>query len=213
MIIMSTTDRFVPSAEAAFIAGVTQQQMNRLADEHLVPDSLLAKEDGSRRFARITAAWASFFFQSDDWLVASARKNILSELTARVACSKSKDYLIGLHGMTKDIDWIIVDAKIGLQLDFTAIVSQAVARAKVVDAADELITKIDSVMGGKPCFKGTRLPIEMVLFSLEKGIPEDRVLDEYSLTKEQLNAARVYAQVHPQRGRPARLGSAKPAVQ
>ncbi|WP_259651945.1 DUF433 domain-containing protein [Variovorax sp. UMC13] len=24
-------------------------------------------------------------------------------------------------------------------------------------------------MGGKPCFKGTRLPIEMVLSSLEKG--------------------------------------------
>jgi len=210
---MSTTDSFVPSAEAAFIAGVTQQQMNRLADEHLVPDSLLAQEGGSRRFARITAAWASFFFQSDDWLVASARKNILSELTARVARSKSREDLISLHGMAKDIDWIIVDPRIGLQLDFTAIVYKAFARAKVVDTADELITKIDSVMGGKPCFKGTRLPIETVLSSLEKGILEDRVLDEYSLTSEQLTAAQVYAQVHPQRGRPVRLGSAKPPVQ
>lgn len=210
---MSTTDRFVPSAEAAFIAGVTQQQMNRLADEHLVPDSLLAREDGSRRFARITAAWARFFFQSDDWLVAAARKNILSELTARVVRSKSRDSLISLHSMAKDIDWIIADPTIGLQLDFTAIVSDAIARAKVVDAADERITRIDGVMGGKPCFKGTRLPIETVLSSLEKGIPEDRVLEEYSLTREQLEAARVHAQVHPQRGRPARLGSAKPTVQ
>jgi len=210
---MHATDSFVPSAEAAFIAGVTQQQMNRLADEHLVPESLLAKEGGSRRFARITAAWASFFFQSDDWLVASARKNILSELTERIARSKSRDDLIGLHGMAKDIDWIIVDTRIGLQLDFTAIVREAVDRARVVDTADELITKVDGVMGGKPCFKGTRLPIEAVLSSLGKGITEDRVLDEYSLTREQLNAAHVYAQVHPQRGRPVRLGSAKPAVQ
>lgn len=210
---MHATNSFVPSAEAAFIAGVTQQQMNRLADEHLVPESLLAKEGGSRRFARITAAWASFFFQSDDWLVASARKNILSELTKRIARSKSRDDLIGLHGMAKDIDWIIVDTRIGLQLDFTAIVREAVDRARVVDTADELITKVDGVMGGKPCFKGTRLPIEAVLSSLGKGITEDRVLDEYSLTREQLNAAHVYAQVHPQRGRPVRLGSAKPAVQ
>ena len=210
---MHATDSFVPSAEAAFIAGVTQQQMNRLADEHLVPESLLAKEGGSRRFARITAAWASFFFQSDDWLVASARKNILSELTERIARSKSRDDLIGLHGMAKDIDWIIVDTRIGLQLDFTAIVREAVDRARVVDTADELITKVDGVMGGKPCFKGTQLAIEAVLSSLGKGITEDRVLDEYSLTREQLNAAHVYAQVHPQRGRPVRLGSAKPAVQ
>ena len=76
--------------------------------------------------------------------MASARKNILSELTARVARSKSREDLIGLHDMAKDIDWMIVDPRIGLQLDFTAIVSEAFARAKVVDTADELITKIDS---------------------------------------------------------------------
>jgi len=68
-------------------------------------------------------------------------------------------------------------------------------------------------MGGKPCFKGTRLPIELVLDSLNKGIPEDRIANEYSLSNAQLQAARVYAQVHPQRGRPVRLGAAKPAVQ
>ncbi|WP_307698108.1 DUF433 domain-containing protein [Variovorax paradoxus] len=37
--------------------------------------------------------------------------------------------------------------------------------------------------GGKPCFKGTRLPIEPVLSPLEKGILEDHVLDEYSLAE------------------------------
>lgn len=210
---MAAIHHFVPSAEAAFIAGLTQQQMNRMADEHLVPDSLLSKEDGSRRFARITAAWAKFFFDTDGLLIAAARKSILSELTARVAMSKSSDHIMGLHSLAKDIDWTFVDPKVGLRLDFTFIVSEAISRAKTVDDADQLIAKVDGVMGGKPCFKGTRLPIEMVLSSLEKGIADDRIADEYSLTKEQIQAARVYTQVHPQRGRPVRLGAAKPAVQ
>ncbi|RYH20034.1 MAG: DUF433 domain-containing protein [Alcaligenaceae bacterium] len=120
---------------------------------------------------------------------------------------------MSLHGLGKDIDWTIVDPKIGFHLDFTVIVSEAISRAKAVDDADDLITKTDQVMGGKPCFKGTRLPIEMVITSLGKGISEDRIADEYSLSRDQLQAARVYAQVHPQRGRPVRLGAAKPAVQ
>ena len=210
---MTTIDHFVPSAEAAFIAGVTQQQMNRMADEHLVPDSLLAKEDGSRRFARIAAAWAKFFFDTDTLLIASARKSILSELTARVALSKSSFHTMCLHSLAKDIDWTFVDPKIGFRLDFAVIVNVAISRAKAVDEADELIARTDGVMGGKPCFKGTRLPIELVLDSLNKGIPEDRIANEYSLSNAQLQAARVYAQVHPQRGRPVRLGAAKPAVQ
>ncbi|WP_230683051.1 DUF433 domain-containing protein [Variovorax paradoxus] len=49
--------------------------------------------------------------------------------------------------------------------------------------------------GGKPCFKGTRLPIEPVLSSLEKGILDDHVLDEYSLTSEQLTVAQVEAAI------------------
>jgi len=210
---MAATHHFVPSAEAAFIAGLTQQQMNRMADEHLVPDFLLSREDGSRRFARITAAWAKFFFDTDGLLIAAARKSILSELTARVAKSTSSDHMMCLHSLAKDIDWTFVDPKIGFRLDFSVIVSEAISRAKAVDAANEMIVKVDGIMGGKPCFKGTRLPIEMVLASLDKGISEDRITDEYALSKAQLEAARVYAQVHPQRGRPARLGAAKPALQ
>ena len=204
---MLAGNHFVPSAEAAFIAGVTQQQMNRVADEQLVPECLLAKEDGKRRFARITAAWAMFFFESDALLVASARKRILAELTERASRSESSDSLFGLHGISKDVDWTISDPRIGFHLDFTVFLNEALSRAQQVDAAEELVARSDEVMGGKPCFKGTRLPIEMALVSLEKGIPENRVLDEYSLTKEQLNAALVYAQVHPQRGRPVRLGA------
>jgi uncharacterized protein (DUF433 family) len=131
-----------------------------------------------------------------------------------VTRSAWKDQVIGLHGTAKDINWVVaVDTDIGLQLDFTVFLTKALARAKEVDVADELVTKADGIMGGKPCFKGTRFPIEMVLMSLDKGIAEGRIADEYSLSKEQIDAARVYDKIHPQRGRPPRLGAARPSIQ
>ena len=43
-----TTAVFVPSAEAAFIAELSDRDMNRVFDERLVPESLVRAEDGRR---------------------------------------------------------------------------------------------------------------------------------------------------------------------
>jgi hypothetical protein len=37
-------DAFVPTAEAAFIGGVTDRAMNRAIDEHILPDSLIRSD-------------------------------------------------------------------------------------------------------------------------------------------------------------------------
>src|SRR5690606_16720919 len=58
-------DMFVPTAEAAFIAGITDRDINRAVDEHILPDSLISLDNG-RRFARLGAALAGFYFGSDD---------------------------------------------------------------------------------------------------------------------------------------------------
>jgi len=52
-----TTAIFVPSAQAAFIAELSDRDMNRVFDEHLVPESLMRAQDG-RRFARLASAFA-----------------------------------------------------------------------------------------------------------------------------------------------------------
>ena len=38
------TPLFIPTAQAAFIAGLTDRQMNRIVDEHLVPEPSLNSE-------------------------------------------------------------------------------------------------------------------------------------------------------------------------
>lgn len=66
-------------------------------------------------------------------------------------------------------------------------------------------------MGGAPCFTGTRVPIDTVLASLDRGIGMAELRESFRfLTDTHLSAARVYAEVHPRRGWPQPLGEMNP---
>ena len=51
------------------------------------------------------------------------------------------------------------------------------------------------ICGGKPCIKGTRIPVFMVLELLEQGITFDRIIRDYypQLNIEQIKACIEYA--------------------
>ena len=50
------------------------------------------------------------------------------------------------------------------------------------------------VMYGKPCFKGTRIPVELILEKIALGRPVDEILEGYpKLTRESIRAAQLYA--------------------
>ncbi|MBC7705638.1 MAG: DUF433 domain-containing protein [Rhodoferax sp.] len=209
---MATQLSFVPLAEAIFIGDVSAPQMNRLIDEELVPASLLMQVGGVRKFARITAAFAKFFFETEPMLAASARKIILRELTQRIESVQAKNRVFSLQVMPGDINWMFIDAKLGVTVDVGRYVADAMARASDVDRADQLIIEDPGIMGGVPCFAGTRVPIENVLGSLDKDISKERVLKSYPfLTDAHLEAARIYTKVHPRKGRPRRLSESNHA--
>ncbi len=210
---MNTSLTFVPAAEAAYIGGVSVRDMNRLVDEDLVPNSLFLLEGRSRRFTRLAAAFARFFDQTESTLQANVRKSVLLELTNRVEQMKfDQDLVFSLRCEPSAVNWkVIVDAKIGLQIDIAVFVTDAMFRAKAVDNAAQLVTEDSDVMGGQACFAGTRVPIDNVLASLDKGIAKERLVASYPfLTDAHIDAARVYRQVHPRRGRPPRLREANP---
>jgi len=58
-----------------------------------------------------------------------------------------------------------------------------------------LISVDPEICGGKPCVKGTRIPVNMVLELLEVDIGFDKIIENYypSLTKEDLKACVNYA--------------------
>lgn len=204
-----TTAVFVPSAEAAFIAELTDRDMNRVFDEQLVPQSLI-RADGGRRFARLAAAFAHFYFVTDTIYAASLRRDVVSELASRVAALWNAEKVLALEETLSRSAWQ-VNIQYSQVVDVSVFVESAKKRALKVDEAESLIDTSEEVMGGLPVFAGTRVPIEMVTASLDKGIPLERVVDAYPfVTPSLVEAAKVYQQVHPRRGRRRSLADANP---
>jgi uncharacterized protein (DUF433 family)/transcriptional regulator with XRE-family HTH domain len=69
------------------------------------------------------------------------------------------------------------------------------------DEWDQLVIVNPKVMGGMPVFAGSRVPIEIVLSSLEAGVDFEELKLSYPfLTPAHLGAARAYEQEHPRTG-------------
>lgn len=201
---------FIPTAEAAFIAGLTDRQMNRVVDEHLMPALLFEQQGKSRGFTRLGAAFAKFYFATEDLLIAGARKQVLDELSDRVDRLQIKDQVLMLARLDT-MSWK-VERKF-VEVDVLPFLQEALHRAKEVDQADALVTTDPEIMAGVPVFSGTRVPISTVLSSLASGIDLDRLKTSYPfLTEAHIESAKVYEAVHPRRGRPRRIADLNPEL-
>jgi uncharacterized protein (DUF433 family) len=70
-------------------------------------------------------------------------------------------------------------------------------------AQDKLIERNPDILGGTPVIKGTRLNVYAIAGRIEHGETIDELVQEYpSVTREQLEAAQLYAKANPLRGRP-----------
>lgn len=68
-----------------------------------------------------------------------------------------------------------------------------------------LIETSDDVLGGEPHFRNTRISVFAILGLLKRGAKAEELLEDYPrLTKEMIEAARLYARARPRRGRPVR---------
>lgn len=194
---------FIPTAEAAFIAGLTDRKMSRVVDEHLVPEPLIERCGSKRAFTRLGAAFAQFYFATEDQLLPSARKQVLDELTARVVVLHSKNQVLALMQLDA-LSWKV--ERNFVTVDLLPFLQAVGHRAREVAQAHALVTEDPDVMADMPVFAGTRVPIGLVLASLAAGVELPRLKDSYPfLTEAHVQSAQVYEAVHPRRGRQSRL--------
>ena len=63
--------------------------------------------------------------------------------------------------------------------------------------ADELLVRVmvdPQVCGGRPCVRGTRIPITVILDALAEGLTPDQIIDHYpSLSPDDIRACAAYA--------------------
>jgi hypothetical protein len=144
---MASCPLLVSTAEAAFIAGLTERQMNWMLDEHLVPDRLVTQRDGTRRFTRLCAAFARFYFDTEELLTAAARRQVMEELAQRVGRLQARDEVLALARVPQDMSWKV--ARCAVEIDVTSYVATALVRAREVDHADALVSVDLEVLGGE----------------------------------------------------------------
>lgn len=194
---------FIPPAEAAYIAGLTDRQLSRVVDERLIPQLFFERRRSRRLFTRLGAALAQFYFATEDMLTAGARKQVLNELSTRVEALPRKNQVLALMQLDA-LSWKV--ERNFVTVDLLPFLQAVGHRAREVDQAHALVTEDPDVMAGMPVFAGTRVPIGLVLASLAAGVELPRLKDSYPfLTEAHVQSAQVYEAVHPRRGRQRRL--------
>ncbi|CAJ0822700.1 DUF433 domain-containing protein [Ralstonia flaminis] len=193
------------TAEIAFLADLSDREINRLVDDNVLPRALVAR-NRSRRFAPLAAAFAEFYFQTSECLTRSARMHVIEALTERVLAHPQTEALLMLSAEMKRVrlDWTV--AYSGVTVELTPYVKGAMGRVERVRRALRSIVEDQKTLGGMPCFKGTRLPIANVLGMVDEGTRFEELCFAYPfLTVDLIEDAQIYAKTRPRLGRPRRI--------
>jgi uncharacterized protein (DUF433 family) len=170
------------ASEAAAVTRVPVKQVNRIVDAGLLAGRARGRP-GQRLIDSEALVALLVAHRTADTLQPAARRALIETL------SRSNPPHVRLEdGVSVDVRRFDVEVKRGVG---------ALGRAGLMVVSDP------AVLGGRPCFKGTRIPVHDVAEMLDNGDPPEAVLAAYSRLKPaQLAAARLYAEAYPRRGRP-----------
>lgn len=206
---MLTVENSLSVAEVAYVADVTDREVNRLVDENILPKPLIVPTAG-RRLAPLSAPFATFYFRTSDDLTKPARIRVISTITDRLARRSDFDQFLTLSDdVWVDFDWRVMEPTWSVVL--SPFVEAAHQRAMRSLQASGRVEENPDVMGGLPCFAGTRVPVANVLAARDAGMVFEELQVAYPfLTEELLEDGEIYLRTHPRPGRRRRLSEAHP---
>ena len=178
------------TTEAAVAAGVSLPQVNRVIDEKILPDDWYSTSP-TRTVRTDACLLISFYFETADWLTASARLQTIRNAVAHGhTWEQWKNYAVDDHFLT---------------VRFADLWKSVNGRLQKLAAAEKMVVEDPEIMGGTPIIRGTRIPVQIVAALFDARTPMERILQSYpSLTESQVELASIYAKAVPQRGRPKR---------
>lgn len=204
------TIRIMSLAEAAFMAGATEHEINRLFTDRVLALPLV--HDGSiEKLVPLVAPLASFCLATHGDLTPLEQARVIRTLTDRVKARQDFELFLGLHELlgSTDFDWTVAGS--GVTVDIWPFVAESLERAAQIAQARSVIRSDPKVMGGMPCFSGTRLPVANLLALKRGGLGFAALKAAYPfLTEELVKAAEVYESVSADLGKVTTLAQANP---
>lgn len=187
---------------AAYVAGVSERDVNRIFDEKLLPAVVMSEP---RSLTPLGCVMASFYFGEALTLSADVRKSVVSLLGRR----SSKLLTWAALAPQVPSDW---DVELGtILIHLAAYAEEARSRGESLAKAESLVESDKDIFDGEPVFKGTRVPVRTIAAWIADGVDRERIRSSYpSVTDEMVSAAPVWTKAHPQRGRPRKFNEINP---
>lgn len=185
---MSPKGRVALSAsEAASVTGVPLKQVHRIVDAGLL-EGAIDKREGARVILDRGLVGLKLAHETAELLTPEVRRRLVQRLLRQpeVTAMEEKPVTVDLRPLR-------------------AAVRRGLGR---LEEARRMVTVDQEVLGGTPCFTGTRIPVHDIAAMVANGEAKEAILVAYpQLAAEQIELALVYAAAYPRRGRPRRLPS------
>jgi uncharacterized protein (DUF433 family) len=182
---MQTHDALYTPTEAAVLTGLPLKAVNNAIDKKTI--SAVAGEEGGR----LLDARALVSLSIDRRLSASIAT---PELRRKVfdALADAPRNVLSLEGGL-------------IKIDLREPRRALAASLRDLRRARRLVASDPEILGGDPVFRGTRVPVHMIVELAAQGSTPAELIESYPrLTAEMIRLAPVYAAAYPLRGRPRR---------
>ena len=204
---------YLTPAEAAVVSDVHVRDVNRVFDEHILPENFYLV--GERRRLRAEACpLIYFYYHTASDFTSEARSHVIDVIIKRGELEKTFRYLVMIEAKRKPRksfheffkgwkakDWSIKEKF--FTFNFDRCFEETTKRYTALLDARKLVVEDPEILSGTPIIRGTRVPVYDVAASLEKGITKERLRLAYpSLDDRAIELAKIYAEANPPRGRP-----------
>lgn len=195
----------VTAREAGFVAGVSFTAVNRAIDEKKLPAGMLTRSR-QRLLTRQGVLMLAVEKELEHRVSPTARNRIRRRIAGSV---RDKTDLEGLGEVQ------IIEGPLRMVVSLDIIAKSVDRNWRRLRDAMSLIVEDSDIQAGAATFRGTRILVRPIAAAVARGIPETELLEDYpALTAEMIEAAKLFANVRPQRGRPsAKLKSMEPRSQ
>lgn len=179
---MASAAESLTANEAASVTRVPLKQVHRIIDAGLLLDGVQVRA-GARVISGRALIGLLLAHLTADTLTLDARRRIIQRVL-----HEPKTANIQEDAVTVAIEPVAAVVHEGLE---------------TLDRAKAMVSSSPGIMGGAPCFAGTRIPVHDLADMIVNGDTVEAVAAAYpQLTVDQVRLATVYATAYPRRGRP-----------
>ena len=185
---MRSEEQLLSAHEAAYVTGVRPKTVRRIIDAGLLRD-FAEKQNGKWMIFMRALVGLKLAHETADILTLEGRRRLVRRVLEYPDAGTVREEVVSvdLGSMKNDVE----------------------QRIASLEKAKKIVVSDKDILGGAPCFEGTRVPAHFIAAMRANGEQVASILGAFpDLTEEQVGAAAIYAETYPCRDfrhkRPAR---------